>query len=797
MEPVSYLTDAVRSPLLLLLFAGLAVGCWGDITGPESVSSLSVSPASPRLTALGVTVDLEAIPKTADGGTVSGVELTWTSRDPEVVSVDGSGTVTALSAGTGTIGVSVTNGDAVETVDVVVDPSAVSIRVHPENALLNSESDTMQLRSVGTDRNGNDFPTVAAWSIRDSAVAVVEARGDTVAAIARSSGQSVIFAEVDGVADTIPVSVPYSVEDVESVDVSPSTSTLTALGATVDLEGYALTTSGDTASRMPLTWRSEDTAVAAVSDSGVVTARSRGDAQITVSVGDSTPSATASVTVDPEPAVVEVTPDSVGFDSAGESTEMSVSVRDRNDNLLGEVAAWSSTDVTVASVADSGRSVRVQAEGDGRTQVVASVDGVVDSVPVTVGNLNLEARSLFLTPRGVLVGDTVSGIAVVANTGQTDVAAAEWTLTSVTSGTEVARGTTGPLAAGAVDTLDLGSTDAFTLNGRDSLRFVLDPADELAETNDQDDRAIGQLVVRPDGFDMELNFVGAVHDTAVYRSAVSFWENVVTGDLEDVVPNGWDVGHYCFDDEEQLPLRDEPIDDHALYVREDRLDGPVESGGSRLGYAGFCFYRTGTSERPPMPVIGYVTVDSADIDYMRENDKLRELIDHEIGHTLGIGLWNFQDGEEGPWQLRVGSATDDPRYVGAYAVQKYRALGGTGHTIPVANRGGDGTEDVHWRASEFMTELMSGYIVDGSNPLSAITIASLADQFYAVDMSAAEPFTVSSTESTLKTEGADDGRIRLGPHFMVEGKAVGVNDRGQIVEVRDRGELRGAPGRQR
>jgi hypothetical protein len=62
--------------------------------------------------------------------------------------------------------------------------------------------------------------------------------------------------------------------------------------------------------------------------------------------------------------------------------------------------------------------------------------------------------------------------------------------------------------------------------------------------------------------------------------------------------------------------------------------------------------------------------------------------------------------------------------------------------VPVENTGGGGTRDSHWRESVHNAELMTGWIEGGGtpNPLSVITIGSLADLGYAVNMEAADPY---------------------------------------------------------
>jgi hypothetical protein len=62
--------------------------------------------------------------------------------------------------------------------------------------------------------------------------------------------------------------------------------------------------------------------------------------------------------------------------------------------------------------------------------------------------------------------------------------------------------------------------------------------------------------------------------------------------------------------------------------------------------------------------------------------------------------------------------------------------------VPVENTGGPGTADSHWRESVFGNELMTG-TVNEVNPLSRVTLGSMADLGYAVNLADADPYTLS------------------------------------------------------
>ena len=116
---------------------------------------------------------------------------------------------------------------------------------------------------------------------------------------------------------------------------------------------------------------------------------------------------------------------------------------------------------------------------------------------------------------------------------------------------------------------------------------------------------------------------------------------------------------------------------------------------------------------------------------------------HEMGHVLGIGsLWT-------EYGVANGEGTDSSSFTGPAARAAWESLGGAAGTrVPVENcvgfsssQCGAGTKDSHWRERTFDNELMTGFLNGGvANPLSALTIASLQDIGYTVDMSIAEPY---------------------------------------------------------
>lgn len=212
---------------------------------------------------------------------------------------------------------------------------------------------------------------------------------------------------------------------------------------------------------------------------------------------------------------------------------------------------------------------------------------------------------------------------------------------------------------------------------------------------------------------------------AAFATAAARWSSVIVRGVPDLaLPAGTPS---CNPDAANLPT---VVDDLIIDVQVSPIDGP----GGVLGQAGPCY----TANSDGLSRVGDMRFDSADVDGLLAGGLFPAVVLHEMGHVLGFGtLWDPQNSG-----LLVGAGTADPRFVGPRAMSEYSKLGGTGG-VPVENTGGVGTADAHWRAAAFGDELMTGYLgVTPPFPLSTVTIASLADLGYQVNLSGADVFTL-------------------------------------------------------
>ncbi len=220
------------------------------------------------------------------------------------------------------------------------------------------------------------------------------------------------------------------------------------------------------------------------------------------------------------------------------------------------------------------------------------------------------------------------------------------------------------------------------------------------------------------------------------------------------------------------------IDDLMILVEFRDIDGP----GRTLAQAGVCRLREGSM----LPFASVAFFDVADIDRLIDSGDATELAVHEIAHALGFGvLWRPLGLLRDP-ALGVGAI--DAHFVGPEAIAAFDAAGGTdyagGAKVPVENRGGAGSANLHWRGSVLRGELMRPLNRLGvRETLSAITIRSLADLGYEVDTSLAEPY-------TLPGVGAADekpGRVVDLGDDVLRGPVQVVDSDGRVVRVlRDR-----------
>ena len=279
-------------------------------------------------------------------------------------------------------------------------------------------------------------------------------------------------------------------------------------------------------------------------------------------------------------------------------------------------------------------------------------------------------------------------------------------------------------------------------------------------------------------FNIDLIFSGdPINETqaAAFERAANYWMAVLADtELTDVTLDTTPLG--CGEDtaEQRMASADDLV--IVANVRQTNRIG--------LAFGGVCRIR----DQSGLPYVGRIIVSSealgnleqwADAQSTSGLELLESLILHEIGHVLGIGtLWRDFIG---------GSSSDDPHFTGPLAIAAFDDAGGAdyagGAKVPVEER-----IEAHWREDVFdgdeQAEVMTPTITIGAS-LSAITIQSLADLGYTVDVSLAHPYRLPGTDVVA----GDVSGTRVGTSVyrvgddVLRGPVLATDAEGRVVRV--------------
>ena len=240
---------------------------------PVPVGSVTVTPA-PASVAVGLTVQLTATVKDANGLIVTDRPVTWTSANPAVATVSSTGLVTGVTVGTVTISAKAETKTGTSSVTVTPPPVASVTVQPPDDTILQNQTTTFT--AVTKDANGNVLTGRSiTWSSSNTSVATVNTIGT---ATGGAAGVATITATSEGKSGTATLHV--NLAPVASVVVSPATATI-GKGQKVQLSATAKDANGRVLSGRTFTWSSGDSNIAIVDSSGLVTGMGTGIVTIT------------------------------------------------------------------------------------------------------------------------------------------------------------------------------------------------------------------------------------------------------------------------------------------------------------------------------------------------------------------------------------------------------------------------------------------------------------------------------------------------------------------------------------
>ncbi|HYW29960.1 MAG TPA: Ig-like domain-containing protein [Gemmatimonas sp.] len=347
---------------------------------PVPVATVAVSLAAASVVAGGSTT-ATAIVRDAAGATLTGRTVTWSTSDPTIATVNGSGAVATLKAGT--VSVTATSegqtGSATLTVTAPSPPppagvATVAVSLAATSVVAGaSTSATAVLRDAsGSVLTGR----TVAWSTSDGTVATVSQTG---AITTLKAGSVAITATSEGRTGSATLTVtappPPSPAPVATVSVSLANASIVE-GTTTAATATLRDASGATLTGRVVAWSTSSAAIATVSADGTVTSTGPGTATITATSEGRTGSATVSVQQVPV-ARVTVTPSSATIDEdgpqSGRIVQLTATAYDAQDRVLtGRTFTWSSSRPQVATVSTTGL---VRAVDEGSTVITVSTGG--------------------------------------------------------------------------------------------------------------------------------------------------------------------------------------------------------------------------------------------------------------------------------------------------------------------------------------------------------------------------------------------------------------------------------------
>jgi len=354
----------------------------GDVVGTATVTVNAYEPGDPALTEISLTPpratldvgDLQRFMVTVydrDGNVMPAGEVTWSSSNKTVGTIDGDGFFTALAAGTTTVTATAGDCSAQATITVNEWPLLAKIAVVPSAATLKVGED-LQFEVVAFDRFGNIVKGAeVTWECSDPCVGTIDPCSGVFTAL--DSGTTTITACGDGAEGTATVTVTCNSPAVTSIVVTPAAITLAA-GGTATFT--VLDPDGCEIPDVEIDWCCSDTCVGEIDETGFFEAFAAGTATVTASANGVI--GTADVEVTDESAGVVVSPSAIIL-NCGDTWRFTV--YDLQDNA-GSTMAWSCDDPCVGKIDPC--SGLFTACGEGSTTVTATVAGENGIATVTV-----------------------------------------------------------------------------------------------------------------------------------------------------------------------------------------------------------------------------------------------------------------------------------------------------------------------------------------------------------------------------------------------------------------------------
>lgn len=292
-------------------------------------------------------------------------DVTWSSSRETVASVDQTGKVTTLKAGTATIQAKAGEKTATCTVTVIVPPEGITIS---ESSITLEEEQKKMLYATVTPDDTTD-PSVT-WQSSDNSVATVQ--NGLVTAI--KVGTCIVTAKVGGLSASCDVTVKEKTISVTGVKLNKRNTEIIK----GESETLVATVSPENATDKTVTWSSKDESIATVDQNGKVTAIKGGETTIYAKAGDYSDYCYVKVKVPVSSIKLDYTSMRVGI---GYYNRVQLHATIEPDDASDKTVTWSSSDASIAEVYSSGT---VEGKSKGNVTITATAGDCSASCEVEV-----------------------------------------------------------------------------------------------------------------------------------------------------------------------------------------------------------------------------------------------------------------------------------------------------------------------------------------------------------------------------------------------------------------------------